>query len=75
MYIFVTMLQGLKALYIVIRNGEAICFETNLRAFVRKFEEIEGESRNFDFFYRKFKRERLFKLTLSGKEYTFQKLL
>lgn len=68
------MLQGLKALYIVILGGEAILFETNLRSFVRKFEDIEPYSRNFDYFYRRFRKERIFKLSVNDKEYIFQKL-
>ncbi|SEL03547.1 hypothetical protein SAMN05661044_01798 [Olivibacter domesticus] len=68
------MLQGLKALYIVILGGEAILFETNLRSFVRKFEGIEPDSRNFDYFYRRFRKERIFRLKVNEKEYTFQKL-
>lgn len=69
------MLQGLKALYIVIFNGRVILFETNLRSFVREFEKIEKESRNFDFFYRQFKKTTYFQMNFSNKEYHFQRLL
>ncbi len=68
------MNKDVKYLYIVIKDNKVVCFDTNLKKFVEKFMEVE-EIRNYDYFYRKFKKEDYFEYTvLSGNIYMIQKL-
>lgn len=69
------MNKDVKYLYIVIKENKVVCFDTNLKNFVEKFLVIEPEARNYDYFYRKFKRVDSFELDMNdGKEYFMQKL-
>lgn len=69
------MNKDVKYLYIAINANKVVCFDTNLKNFVEKFLLIEKEARNYDFFYRKFKKEDLFEYnTESKKVYALQKL-
>lgn len=69
------MNKDVKYLYIVIKGNKVVCFDTNLKNFVEKLLVIEPEARNYDYFYRKFKKEDSFEYFLeSGKVYNFQKL-
>lgn len=69
------MNKDVKYLYIVIKDNKVVCFDTNLKNFVEKFHLIEKEARNYDYFYRKFKKEDYFEYkTTTGKSYIMQKL-
>lgn len=69
------MNKDVKYLYIVIKDNKVVCFDTNLKNFVEKFLLIEQEARNYDYFYRKFKKENIFEYkTSTNKLYNFQKL-
>lgn len=68
------MNKDVKYLYIAIIDNKVVAFDTNLKMFVEKFMQVE-KIRNYDYFYRKFKKEDLFEYnTESGKLYTIQKL-
>lgn len=69
------MNKDVKYLYIAIKDNKVVCFDTNLKNFVEKFLLIEKEARNYDYFYRKFKKENLFEYNSdSGMIYIIQKL-
>lgn len=68
------MNKDVKYLYIVIKDNKVVCFDTNLKNFVEKFLLIEKEARNYDYFYRKFKREDSFEADIDDKKYFMQKL-
>lgn len=69
------MNKDVKYLYIAIKDNKVVCFDTNLKNFVEKFLLVEKEARNYDYFYRKFKREDSFEVDIiDGKKYFIQKL-
>lgn len=71
-----SMIRDLKSLYIVITGGKAVLFETNLKFFIEAFNRIEPKCRNYDFYYRGFKKSDSMEfVNESGKKYTLQKLL
>lgn len=69
------MNNNLRDLYVAIVNNEIVCFETNLKEFQIAFEKMEPSTRNYQWFYREFKKTTYFKLELSGKDYYFQKVV
>lgn len=70
------MNERITAFYAVISDNEVICFETNLKLFVEKFSRIVPDTRNYDWFYRKFKKESYFSQSFNGGElYFFQKVI
>lgn len=69
------MNKDIKRIYIAIRDNNPVAFETNLKNFWERFVLVEPEIRNYDYFYRKFKKENSFTFTSSeGKEYTISYL-
>lgn len=68
------MNERIGALYVAVIDNEVVCFETNLKLFVLLFTQSVPEARNYDWFYRAFKKEKRFPQTIAGKEYYFQKL-
>lgn len=71
-----SMIRDLKNLYIVITGGKAVLFETNLKFFIEAFNKIEPKCRNYDFYYREFKKsESIEFINADGKSYLLQKLL
>lgn len=69
------MNKDVKYLYIVIKENKVVCFDTNLKNFVEKFLVIEPEARNYDYFYRKFKKDEYFEVDIvGGIKYFMQKL-
>lgn len=69
------MIRDLKAFYVAIVKNKVICYDTNLRLFQEKFSAIEKDSRNYDWFYREFKKSEQFSITITDKEYFFQKVV
>lgn len=70
------MIRDLKSLYVAIVDNKAILFETNLKLFIEQLEKVESETRNYDYYYRRFKKSKEQTLVNSdGKTYHLQKLL
>lgn len=69
------MNKHLVAVFTAIINNEIVCHETNLLAFHGAFKKIEKIIPAYQVFYRRFLKTDRFTLTLSGKEYHFQKLI
>lgn len=69
------MIRDLKNLYIAIADNKAVLFETNLKFFVEAFSNIEPGCRNYEYYYREFKKRMVIEVELSGKKYTLQKAL
>lgn len=70
------MIRDLKSLYVLINANKVIVFDTNLKSFVEKLNEFESDSRNYDYYYRQFKKLNTIEFTNSkGVEYHLQKLL
>lgn len=69
------MNKDIKRIYIAIRDNHPVAFETNLKNFWERFVLIEPEIRNYDYFYRKFKKEKSFTFISSkGKHYVISYL-
>lgn len=70
------MIRDLKSLYVAIVDNKVVVFETNLKLFIEELGKIESETRNYDYYYRKFKRSNMVLLLNSDyKTYYLQKLL
>jgi hypothetical protein len=66
---------NLKTLYVSINDNRVIMVDTNLKLFIERFIELQPSSRNYQWFYREFKKADYFKVGLEGKDFYFQKLL
>lgn len=69
------MNERVSKLYVAIVNNEVVCFETNLKRFAMLMVKIEPSSRNYDWFFRSFKKDAKFQLTVNDKVYYFQQLV
>jgi hypothetical protein len=76
-YLFVKLYMNdrIGSFYVVVFNNEVICFDTNLKLFVEQFNKMMPQSRNYDWFYRAFKKESKFSQVIGGNEYYFQRLI
>ena len=72
---FVNMNERITSLYIVIQKNKTVSFDTNLKYFVSNFLLIEPTARNYDWFYRQFKKSRQFTCVINNKEYHFERLV
>ncbi len=70
------VIRDLKSLYTVIVNNKVVAFDTNLKSFIEKLNDLESESRNYDYYYREFKKSHDYKFqNKDGVKYHLQKLL
>ncbi len=69
------MIRDLRALYTAVVDNRVVLFETNLKNFVEKLNEMEPTSNNYMYYYRAFKKEKLIVQEIDGKEYHLQELL
>ncbi|MGH1387514.1 hypothetical protein [Kordia sp.] len=70
------MIRDLKSLYVAIVDNEVVVFETNLKLFIEELGKIESEIRNYDYYYRQFKKSSKQSLVNSNsKKYYLQKIL
>jgi hypothetical protein len=70
------MNNQLRCFYVAILDNEVVCFDTTVAVFRKEFVKIEPKIFNYRTLLRKFDTPSAkFTLTLSGKEYHFQKLI
>lgn len=70
------MIRDLKSLYALILNNKVEFFDTNLKSFVEKLNDFDSNSRNYDYYYRKFKNLDYIEIVnKDGVKYHLQKLL
>lgn len=70
------MIRDLRNLYTVVVSNKVVLFGTNLSDFIKDLKKIEPEIRNYDYYYRKFKKTDQIEFTNSnGKKYHLQKVL
>lgn len=68
--------RSIGAFYVAIFNNEVVIFDTNLKNFVEQLSKIEPEAKNYDWFFRRFKKfGPYFNYSIGDKEYYFQKLI
>lgn len=65
------MLRDLKNLYVAIANGRVVVFDTNLKDFVAKLVAVEPSARNYDYYFREFKKAEV----IEWNGYVLQKVL
>lgn len=65
------MNQNITSFYVVNKENITVAYESNLADFINKFREIEPNARNYQYYYRKFKKSS----TFTEGEYTFQQLV
>lgn len=65
------MLRDLKNLYVAIANGRVVVFDTNLKDFVGKLASVEPSARNYDYYFREFKKAEV----IEWNGYVLQKVL
>ncbi len=69
------MIRDLKSLYTAVVDNKVVFFETNLKFFIEKLNEVEPTARNYQYHYREFKKTDLIIFENEGKKYFLQKLL
>lgn len=70
------MIRDLKSLYTATIDNRVVLFDTNLKSFVESLNELEQETRNYDYYYREFKKNQLIVFQNNkGLVYHLQKLL
>lgn len=69
------MMRDLTKLYVAILDNKVICFETNLKDFQKELDKIIPKCRNYDFFYREFKKNKSFLYADNGKDIHMQQLV
>ncbi len=70
------MIRDLKSLYVLIIDNKVVIFETNLKSFVEKLNDFDSNTKNYDHYYREFKKNKIIEFqNISGKKYYLQKLL
>jgi len=69
------MIRDLKAFYVAIKDNEVVKFGTNLTTFYEGFKQLEPDIRNYEWFYRQFKKEKYFKISIDSNEYYLQKVI
>ena len=70
------MIRDLKSLYVLTLNNKVELFDTNLKSFVEKLIDFDSDSRNYDYYYRKFKKLNYLEFeNKNGVKYHLQKLL
>lgn len=70
------MIRDLKSLYTLVVNNRIVLFDTNLKLFVEKLNDMDSNTRNYDYYYRQFKKKELIEFENdNGKKYYLQKLL
>ena len=65
------MIRDLKALYVLIRNNKVVTFGTNLTYFHGELKKIIPDCRNYDYFYREFKKNDVLELKGKNNEILF----
>jgi len=69
------MNERITSLYAIISNNEVIVFNTNLKAMVADFNTLQPLSRNYDWFYRSFKKEAKFVFKIGAVDYYCYRLV
>jgi len=69
------MNQNLKSLYALISDNKIALVDTNLKIFVERINAEYPITRNYDWFYRAFRKDDHFALNIDGKEFYFQRVL
>tara|TARA_R110000868_G_scaffold225161_2_gene477430 strand:- start:1416 stop:1628 length:213 start_codon:yes stop_codon:yes gene_type:complete len=70
------MIRDLKSLYTAVVDNKVVLFDTNLKLFVKGLNKLELETRNYDYYYREFKKsQQLVFQNNKGLTYHLQKLL
>ena len=69
------VMRDLRNLYVAVCNNEVKVFDTNLKDFHAKLLEIEPGIRNYQYYYREFKKRSLIPFPETGEvKYNLQKL-
>lgn len=74
-FLLLFMIRDLTAFYVAIKDNEVVKFGTNLTAFHNGFKELEPGVKNYEWFYRQFKKEKYFKIVIGSSEYFIQKVI
>lgn len=70
------MIRDLKSLYTAVVDNKVVLFDTNLRLFVEGLNKLEPNTRNYDYYYREFKKsQHLVFQNDKGLTFHLQKLL
>ncbi len=65
------MNRHITAFFVINKENRTVAFGSNLSELQKQFVNIEPKARNYQYYYRKFEKENVFK---EG-EYTFQRLV
>lgn len=65
------MNQNITSFYVVNSKNITVAYESNLADLITMFQKIEPNARNYQYYYRQFKKES----TFTEGQYTFQQLV
>lgn len=68
------MRSTLRYFYIANLDNKTVVLDTSLMPFWTSFQQLEPAIRNYDFFYREFKKTDVIIQQIDGKEYLLQKI-
>jgi hypothetical protein len=70
------MNKDLTRAFVAIKDNTAVIFDTNLKDFVKKLSALESKARNYDYYSRQFKTQKVVQyVNESGEIYYLQDLL
>lgn len=70
------MNKELKRAFVAIKNNRVVVFDTNLKDFVTKLNELEPNSRNYMYYYRGFEKQKVLEYVNSdGEIYVLQQVV
>lgn len=68
------MIRDLKNLYTAVVDSKVVLFDTNLSSFVERLNTLYDNTRNYDYYYRQFKKESYLSFTKGGQTIYLQKV-
>lgn len=70
------MNKELKKAFVAIKNNRVVIFDTNLKDFINKLNELEPNSRNYMYYYREFGKKKVLEYVNSkGEVYVLQQVV
>lgn len=70
------MNKELKKAFVAVKDNKVVVFDTNLKDFIKKLNEIESSSRNYMYYYREFEKKKILEyINPEGEVYNLQQIV
>lgn len=75
-FTFTCMNKELKKAFVAVKDNKVVVFDTNLKDFIKKLNEIESSSRNYMYYYREFEKKKILEyINPEGEVYNLQQIV